>query len=126
MIINQQKHAVFHLRTAEGFMDLDLPQFALEELDTISEPGEFQIPVLWMIAEALKAQGRFEDAVAPLQHIARTLPAPINEEARKSLSECLEKAGRGSLPQQTSHPTRSFSFQLKPNQSLTIKLGKAS
>jgi hypothetical protein len=56
-----------------------------------------------------------------LQHIARTLPAPMNEDACESLSECLEKSGRGALP--VSNSQRSISIKLQPNQSVQIKFG---
>jgi hypothetical protein len=124
MVINPKNRALRHLQAAEGFLELDLPKLALEELEEITEAGEFQIQALWMTAEALKAEGRFEDAVAPLQHVTQTLPAPMNQEALKSLNECLEKSGRGSV--RTTDRSRTVSFKLEPNQSLTISFRKAS
>jgi predicted Zn-dependent protease len=82
------------LTTAEGYLELDLPELALEELGRVTEPGEFSIPVLWMTAEALKAQGKYEEAIAPLRHVARSVPAPLRQQAWQSLSECLKSAGR--------------------------------
>lgn len=124
MVINPKNRTLHYLRSAEGFMELQLPKLALDELAEIKEPGDFQVRCLWMTAEALKADGRFDEAVAPLQHVSRTLPAPMNEEALKSLSDCLEKAGRGSLPKQ--EPSRAVTIKIEPNQSVTIKFGWAS
>lgn len=122
MVVNQRNRIARHLQAAEGFLELDLPKLALEELGEISDPGDFQIPVLWMTAEALKTDGRFEEAVAPLQHIAKTVPSPMNEEACKSLSECLEKSGRGSLPTPQQN-VRKIALKLAPNQTVKIKFG---
>jgi len=84
------------LTSAEGYLELDLPDLALAELERVNEPGEFAIPVLWMTAEALKAQGRYEEAIAPLRHVARSVPSPLRRQAWESLSECLSNAGRES------------------------------
>ncbi|MBI1310233.1 hypothetical protein GC176_02915 [bacterium] len=49
---------------------------------------------MWMTAEALKAQGRFDEAIAPLRHVARSVPRELRRQAWESLSECLKNAGR--------------------------------
>jgi len=82
------------LRAAEGYLELELPDLALAEMDLVQEPGPLAVPVMWMTAEALKAQGRFEEAIAPLRQVARALPMPISRPAWESLTECLRKSGR--------------------------------
>ncbi|MHC4878158.1 MAG: hypothetical protein ACYTGL_17015 [Planctomycetota bacterium] len=82
------------LTSAEGYLELNLPELALAELERITDAGPFAIPVMWMTAEALKALGRFDEAIAPLRHVARSVPKPLRRQAWESLSECLKNAGR--------------------------------
>ena len=90
-LLNQ---TIRRLTIAEGYLELDLPEFALAELERVTDPGELSVPVMWMTAEALKAQGRYEEAIAPLRHVARSVPKPLRRQAWESLSECLISAGR--------------------------------
>ena len=96
MAVRPINQTIRRLTTAEGYLELDLPELALEELERVKEPGEFSIPVLWMTAEAFKASGRYEEAITPLRHVARSVPAPLRRQAWQSLSECLKNAGRES------------------------------
>lgn len=82
------------LRAAEGYLELRLPDLALEELQTIQNPGAFIVPHLWITGEALKAQGRYDEAIALLRHVARSLPTPASQQVWQSLTECLQESGR--------------------------------
>lgn len=94
MVRKTNKKVVRRLRAAEGYLELDLPKLALEELTAIEDAGSLQIPALWLAGEALKADGRFEEAIAPLRHVAETVSGAMSEQAWESLTECLEKSGR--------------------------------
>lgn len=94
MVENSDNRTVRKLTAAEGYLELDLPKLALDELASIGDPGEYQLPVLWMTGEALKADGRFDEAVAPLKLVAESVTGPISARASESLSDCLEKSGR--------------------------------
>jgi hypothetical protein len=72
---------------------------------------------MWMTGEALKADGQFDEAVAPLKLVAESVAGPISARAWESLSDCLEKSGRkisteeptatrNELPQEVSQPGR--------------------
>lgn len=89
MAINPMNSTVRRLTTAEGFLDLELPKLALEELDRIEEPGPLRIPYLWLKAAAFKADGRPEEAAVPLRLLAQCLPASISQKVQQSLAECL-------------------------------------
>ncbi len=82
------------LTAAQGYLELELPELALEELKSVVDPGPFVVPHLWMTGEALKAQGRYDEAIALLGHVARSLPSPASQEAWLSLTECLQESGR--------------------------------
>lgn len=94
MVVNPVNRIMRRLRAAEGYLELDLPGEAQAELETIEHPGPFEGPYMLMIGECLRAQEKFEEAIAPLRHAARSLPMPVSRQAWESLSDCLTKAGR--------------------------------
>lgn len=100
MVAEPENRTIRKLTAAEGYLELGLPKLALEELAAIGDPGEYQIPVLWMTGEALKADGQFDEAVAPLKLVAESVEGPIRAKAWESLSDCLEKTGQ-ELPGET-------------------------
>jgi hypothetical protein len=117
MVAESDNRTVRKLTAAEGYLELELPKLALEELASIGAPGEYQIPVMWMTGEALKVDGQFDEAVAPLKLVAESVEGPISARAWESLSDCLEKSGRkiadeepvvtrGELLQEASQPGR--------------------
>ena len=101
MVAESENRTVRKLTAAEGYLELGLPKLALEELETIGVPGEYQILVLWMTGEALKANDQFNEAIPPLKLVAESVEGPISTKAWESLSDCLEKAGR-ELPAEAS------------------------
>lgn len=101
MVAKSDHRTVRKLTAAEGYLELGLPRLALEELAAIGDPGEYQMPVLWMTGEALKANGQFDEAVAPLKFVAESVAGPMSVRAWQSLSDCLEKSGRKKRSVQT-------------------------
>ncbi|MFP6763304.1 MAG: hypothetical protein VB858_06795 [Planctomycetaceae bacterium] len=85
---------VRRLTAAEGYLALGLPRLALEELAKIQGAGQHQVPVLWMTGQALKAEGRFDEAIGPLQTAIQTLVGSARERVGQALTECLEQSGR--------------------------------
>lgn len=84
---------VRRISAAEGYLDLDLPERAMRELEQISEPGPYEPTVEYMKGEALIAQRRFSEAIAPLKRAVQLIPPPHNREAWKSLGECYRLRG---------------------------------
>ncbi len=87
-------NAMRRLTAAEGFLELEMPEHALGELDQIDNAGPFDAVVDLLRGNALKAQHRFDDAIEPLQRAARTIPAPHNRDAWLSLGECFRQGGQ--------------------------------
>ncbi len=85
------------LVAAEGYLELGLPHYALEELDAIQDAGPLAPPMHYMRGEALRAQQRYEDAIQPLQRAAQLIPAPHNKQAWLALSDCLRHRGQETL-----------------------------
>ena len=94
MVTASAERTTRKLTTAEGYLELGLPELALEELKTVEDPGPFIVPHLWITGEALKAQERYDEAIALLRHVANSLPKPASQQVWQSLAECLEESGR--------------------------------
>jgi len=94
MIVNPVNRIMRRLRAAEGYLELGLPAHAQTELEAVEHPGPFEGPYMLMMGECLRAQERYEEAIAPLRHAARALPMPVGRQAWESLAECLTRSGR--------------------------------
>jgi tetratricopeptide (TPR) repeat protein len=94
MNINVSPKTLRRLTAAEGYLELDLPAYALEELAAIEDSGAFEPLVQYMTGEALKEQKKFADAIEPLQRAAQMIPAPHNRAAWLSLGECFRAGGQ--------------------------------
>lgn len=81
------------MRAAEGYLELNMPEHALEELGAIDDAGLFEAPRLYMTGYALKEQGRFEEAIPVLEAAARLMPSPQRKVAWCALSECYRECG---------------------------------
>ena len=84
---------VRRISAAEGYLDLDMPERAMRELEAITEPGPYEPTVEYMKGEALIALRRFAEAIAPLKRAVQLIPPPHNREAWKSLGECYRLRG---------------------------------
>jgi tetratricopeptide (TPR) repeat protein len=81
------------LTAAEGYLELNMPERAMEELLSIDNAGPLEAVVCWLTGETFKAQERYAEAIAPLERAARLIPAPYNKQAWMSLSECFRHRG---------------------------------
>ena len=78
---------------AEGYMELGLPSRAIEELESINDPGKFE--PLWhsMYGEALRARGDLRAAISHLTQAASQLGPVKGQQAWHSLADCHRKLG---------------------------------
>jgi tetratricopeptide (TPR) repeat protein len=97
MDANKVPRTIRLLRRAEGYLELQLPERALSELDSITDAEPFEPAVALLRGEALKSQERYAEALIPLKQAATTIPAPLNKRAWRSLSECYRRTGREEL-----------------------------
>lgn len=86
--------SIRQLQRAEGYIELNLPERALAELNSINDPGPFEAAIALLRGEALKCQEKYDEAVVPLKQAATMIPSPLNKRAWRSLSECYRLAGR--------------------------------
>ncbi len=85
------------LQTAEGYLELNLPERALAELSAIQDRGPFEPAIILLEGEVLKTQERYDDALVPLKRAAQMIPSPLNKRAWRSIAECYRKSGRDEL-----------------------------
>jgi tetratricopeptide (TPR) repeat protein len=97
MNANGISKTVRRLERAEGYIELDLPQRALDELEAIQDPGPFQAAIALLRGEAFKVQKRYCEAVGALKEAVAMIPAPMNKRAWMALSECYRESGREEL-----------------------------
>lgn len=95
--IRQNNRIARRLLAADGYLDLDLPLYALQELDRIPEPGAFLPSICYLRGVALKTLGRTAEAIPFLEDAARLIPVPLCRFAWKSLSECYAAEGDVSM-----------------------------
>jgi len=92
---------VRRLAAAEGYLELGLPNYALAELNTVTDPGAFAPIAELFRGEALQAQEKYADAIEPLNRAANMFPAPFNQRALLALSNCYRKDGQTKLADET-------------------------
>jgi tetratricopeptide (TPR) repeat protein len=80
------------LREAEGYLELNMPQKALELLSRITEPGTFRGQQLYWTGEALRALERYSEAIVVLEQAADLLPSNIH--VWLALGWCHKRTGR--------------------------------
>jgi tetratricopeptide (TPR) repeat protein len=80
------------LREAEGYLELGLPQSALNVLDRMGEPGTYGSRQLYLRGEAYRAQDRFAEAIAALEEAAERTPSKID--IYLALGWCYKRTGR--------------------------------
>ncbi len=103
------------LSAAEGYLDLDLPERALIELDAVKDPGPWEATVEYMKGEAFIAARRFEEAIAPLKKAAQLIPAPHNKGVWQSLSECYRSRGDDEMAELTEMFAENPQAEVAPN-----------
>jgi tetratricopeptide (TPR) repeat protein len=97
MDVNLVPKTIRRLQAAEGYLELNLPERALAELDAIQDQGPFEAAIALLEGEALKIQERYDDALVPLKRAATMIPSPLNKRAWRSMSECYRLSGREEL-----------------------------
>lgn len=85
------------LSAAEGYLELNLPALAVEELEGIEAGGPLEAVVELMRGRALMAQQHYEAAMEPLRRASQLMPALRTRGAWLTLSECFREDGRDDL-----------------------------
>lgn len=95
------------LREARGYLELEMPQHALEALNRIERPGTFLGQLLYLRGEALRFLERYAEAIEPLNLAAEHNPS--NLDIYLALGWCLKRLDR--LPQAIEALERAAKFE---------------
>lgn len=79
-------------RQAEGYLELGMPQHALDVLGKLGDSVEFGPRALYLMGEALRAQSRYVEALEPLSRAAQSLPGDVP--LCLALGWCHKRTGR--------------------------------
>ncbi|GIX04091.1 MAG: hypothetical protein KatS3mg113_1097 [Planctomycetaceae bacterium] len=88
------------LAAVEGYLELSLPQAALEILERLEIHGPLAAVALLFKGEALQALGRLDEAIEALQRAVELFPGPYKQRALWSLSRCYAQLGATSQAEQ--------------------------
>lgn len=99
MRANVSPRTIRNLVAADGYLDLDMPEHALRELNDIDDAGFYEPPRQFLIGRALKMLDRLEEAIRPLEEAARRMPSPYRKLAWGELTECYRHLGSEELAQ---------------------------
>ena len=116
---------VRRLLSADGYMDLGLPERAIEELEKITDAGVLDGPTQLLHGIALKQVGNFTDAITHLEKAARIMPSPIRRFAWRELVDAYRAVGSMELGEMAQKLGGDGEFQLKialPFANMTLDL----
>jgi tetratricopeptide (TPR) repeat protein len=88
---------VRRLAAAEGYLELQMPTYALAELSRVTDAGPFEPIAQLFLGEALQAQEKYAEAIQPLNIAAQMFPKPFNQRAFMALSNCYRHEGQDRL-----------------------------
>ena len=80
--------SVRRLLAADGYMDLNMPDRAIAELEKVQHAGVLEGPRQLMLGIALKQRGDLDEAIPHLEFAARNMPKPVRRFAWQELTEC--------------------------------------
>jgi len=84
---------VRRLVAADGYMALNMPHRAVEELEKVDNAGPLEGPRRLLLGLALKRNGESESAIAHLEKAARLMPSPARRFAWSELASCYRCCG---------------------------------
>ncbi len=113
MRIQMTPKTVRRLLSADGYLDLGMPDRAIEELEKITNAGPLEGPTQLMHGIALKQVGNFTDAITHLEKAARIMPSPIRPFAWRELVDAYRAVGSMQLAETAKKLGGDGEFQLK-------------
>ena len=79
-------------RQAEGYLELGMPEQALQTLGRLGDPAAFDSYALYLWGEGLRTMQRYFEALLPLERAAKAAPDDIR--VRIALGWCYKRTGR--------------------------------
>ncbi len=125
MRIQMTPKTVRRILSADGYLDLGMPERAIEELDRIEDAGPLEGPVQLLHGIALKQTQNHRDAITHLEKAARIMPSPIRRFAWRELVDAYRAVGNDTLADMAQKLGGEGEFQLKislPFADLTLNI----
>lgn len=92
MAFNKKKQRKRLLEAAEGYLELEMPKYALQQINAIDDPDECGFAVFQLRGEALRQQ---EDYPAALKAFRRALmEKPKNVDVLMGMAWCFKRTGQ--------------------------------
>lgn len=113
MRIQMTPRIVRRLLSADGYLDLGMPERAVEELARIDDAGPLEGPVQLLHGIALKQTNNNRDAITHLERAARIMPSPIRRFAWRELVDAYRAVGSEELAEMAQKLGGDGDFQLK-------------
>jgi tetratricopeptide (TPR) repeat protein len=86
------------LNQASGYLELGMPQQALDSLERLGPSGPFDAEVEYLRGHALRMQHRYREAARKFRLAAEKLPPQDDDAAWLALSAIYSKVGDGLKP----------------------------
>ncbi len=84
------------VQEAVGYVELGMPQHAIDRLEGLKELGPFEAEVQLVRGEAYRTLERYDEAAVALKAAATKFPSPFDKPAWFALSMCYSQAGNKS------------------------------
>lgn len=129
MRLQMTPKTVRRILSADGYLDLGMPEKAVEELEKIGDAGPLEGPVRLMFGIALKQTDNFREAITHLEKAARIMPSPIRRFAWRELVDAYKAIGNETLANLAQKLGGDGEFQLKialPFAQLTLNIPASS
>lgn len=81
------------VQEAIGYVELEMPEHALDRLEGLGDLGPFEAEVQLVRGEAYRSLHRYDDAAVALKAAATKFPSPFDKSAWFALSLCYSQAG---------------------------------
>ena len=125
MRVQMTPKTVRRLLSADGYLDLGMPERAVAELEKIEDAGPLEGPRQLLHGIALKQTQNHRDAINHLERAARIMPSPIRRFAWRELVDAYRAVGSEDLATMAEKLGGDGEFQLKislPNANLTLNI----
>lgn len=89
--------SIRRLVAADGYLTLNMPDQAIEELQKVDDAGPLEGPRRLLLGLAHKRSGASDRAIVHLEQAARLMPRPIRSFAWSELAGCYREVGNADL-----------------------------